>query len=229
MHTPLFLAHLAVDFFLKGGLLMWPLLACLLAALFVVLERAIWWWNLSERCDRQQLARVFDAISQGDFATAEASTRSSQDPFLRTLREGLLHAHSSLLGAMQLQATDEIEHAEQRQWVLGTFITLAPLLGLMGTVTGIMNSFHFVGHEELAAVKVSGGIAEALIATACGLGIAILCLVPYNYFNRRLVQFRAQLERTINHVELLVEAAKHRGHDLETFSKEHAQTSPSLH
>ena len=212
-------ANIVLDYFFKGGPLMWPILGAFLGVLCVILDRTFWWAKHRGALRSLDQEKAREALGSGGFDEAWIASRKPGDAFLETLHEGMGHAHTSMLAAMQLRATQFVEKAEARLWVLSTFITLALLLGLLGTVTGIMSSFNFVGDEQLAASKVSGGIAEALIATACGLGVAILSLLPYNYFRRCAAQLRAGLERWINHAELLVESAKHHGHDLEEWSK----------
>jgi biopolymer transport protein ExbB len=107
-----------------------------------------------------------------------------------------------------VQAGEELERAARFLPVLDTIITLAPLLGLLGTVTGIMQAFRVVGESELAVKAVSGGIGEALIATACGLAIAIFSLLPFNYFQRRVARLRFELETNATNLELMLERAK---------------------
>jgi biopolymer transport protein ExbB len=167
------LANTVVETFIKGGWVMWPILASFFLAFCVILDRVIWWlrFRATLRPAAQEQAR--DAIGTGEFQDAWKLSADTPDPFLINLREGMTHAHTSMLAAMQLHATHLIEKSESRMWVMSTMITLAPLLGLFGTVIGIMGSFSFVGNEELGPAKVSGGIAEALIATACGIAIAI--------------------------------------------------------
>jgi len=202
---------------------MWPILATFFLALCVILDRAIWWLRLKATLQPAKQEQAREAIGTGDFATAWSLTQNTHDPYLQNLAEGITHARTSMLAAMQLHATHLIEKSEARMWVISTLITLAPLLGLFGTVVGIMGSFSFVGDEQLAAAKVSGGIGEALIATACGIGIAILCLLPYNFFRKRVSVLRGSLERWINHTELLVKSAKEHGHDLESFVTNHSK------
>lgn len=197
---------------------MWPILGCLLLAGTVLVERLGWWWSLRRRLDARRLEEALGAAREGRWDRVVELTQNSQDPFLATLYAGLRNAHVPLTGAMQLRASEFLDQAEKRLWVLSTLITLAPLLGLLGTVVGIMQSFHFLGDQTLAATRISGGIAEALIATASGLFIAILCLLPYNWLNRRLIRMRGRLERWIHHVELLVQSQKSRGMDFPTIS-----------
>ena len=218
------LANIVVETFIEGGWVMWPILATFFLALCVILDRVVWWLRLKATLQLAKQEQARNAIGTGDFATAWSLTRNTPDPYLNNLAEGMTHAHTSMLAAMQLDATHLIEKSEARMWLISTMITLAPLLGLFGTVVGIMGSFSFVGDEQLAATKVSGGIAEALIATACGIGIAILCLLPYNFFRKRVAMLRGSLERWINHTELLVKSAKEHGHDIEAFASKRPET-----
>ena len=211
------LGNLVIETFTRGGWVMWPVLLVFFLAVCVLLDRLLWWVQLKRSLRPQDQERARDALGRGDFGAAWRTGEGHGDPFLANLREGLSHARTSMLAAMQMHASHLIERSEARLWVLSTVITLAPLLGLLGTVAGIMRSFNFVGDEQLAPTKVSGGIAEALIATACGLAIAIVCLLPYNFFRKRVSSLRSALERWINHAELLVQSAKAHGHDVEEF------------
>lgn len=212
------LSNIVTETFVEGGWVMWPILFTFFLALCVILDRVIWWLQFRANLKPANQEKARQALGTGDFSLAWQLGSNTTDPYLKNLTEGMTHAHTSMLAAMQLHATHLIEKSEARMWVLSTMITLAPLLGLFGTVVGIMGSFAFVGDEQLAATKVSGGIAEALIATAAGIAIAILCLLPYNFFRKRVAVLRGSLERWINHTELLVISAKQHGHDLESFA-----------
>lgn len=197
---------------------MWPILTTFLLSLCVILDRAVWWTALRAKIRPRLQEEAREALGTGGFSTAWKLGANTDEPYLANLREGMSHAHTSMLAAMQLHATHLIEKSEARMWILSTMITLAPLLGLFGTVAGLMNSFAAIGTDQLAVTKVTGGIGEALIATACGIAIAVLCLLPYNFFRKRVSVLRSSLERWINHSELLVKSAKEHGHDLEAFA-----------
>ncbi len=212
------LANIVVEKFIEGGWVMWPILASFLLSLCVILDRTVWWTVLQAKIRPGLQEKAREALGTGDFQTAWQLGNNAEEPYLANLREGMSHANTSMLAAMQLHATHLIEKSEARMWILSTMITLAPLLGLFGTVAGLMGSFAAIGTDQLAVTKVTGGIGEALIATACGIAIAVLCLLPYNFFRKRVSLLRSSLERWINHSELLTKSAKEHGHDLEAYA-----------
>jgi biopolymer transport protein ExbB len=196
--------------FFKGGPVMYPIVGVLVVAIAVILERIVWWTVQTTRRDSDKLDKVYAALEEGNVAGAVNLARGSKDPLVRTVWHGLNHVHASVEGALQIASGVEIQRAGRFMSVMDTTITLAPLLGLLGTVTGIMGSFNFVGAADLAPAKVSGGIAEALIATACGLGIAIFALIFFNYFNARVARLQFELESTSNNVILMLNSLRNR-------------------
>src|SRR5215470_11293479 len=179
------LANIVIDYFTKGGPIMWPILIVAIVAVAVVGERAFWWWRLSMRREPEKLEKILAAMENGDFKTASTISKGSDDPVIRMIWHGMNHFHSSMQGALQVAPGIELQKAGRFLTVMDTLVTLAPLLGLLGTVTGLMGSFRAIGGEELAVQKITGGIGEALIATMCGLAIAIVALIPFNFFTSK--------------------------------------------
>ncbi len=188
------LANVVVDLFLKGGPIMYPLLVAAVVAVAVAGERLLWGFRQTARRDQTLVAKVLAAAEHGRWEEAVTLAGSSQDPVAKVLAAGLEHRETSLEGAIQVAAARELREAGRFIPTLDTLVTLAPLLGLLGTVTGIMGSFNSIGTDELAVTKVTGGIGEALIATAAGLGIAITTLIPLNILTTRLAGLQADIE-----------------------------------
>jgi biopolymer transport protein ExbB len=195
-----------IDQFRKGGPIMWPILIVSIIGLTVVIERILWWGGRWFRRDPKRIEKVFTAIENGDVTEASRLSRGSRDPVLRMMWNGLNHQHASLQGALQVAAGIEIKRAGRFLVVMDTLVTLAPLLGLLGTITGLIRSFSFLGNEELAVQAVTGGIAEALIATACGLGIAIFALIPFNFFTSRVSNLEFELQTAATNLEVMLGA-----------------------
>jgi biopolymer transport protein ExbB len=216
------LANVLIKNFEAGGPIMWPILVAGLVAVAVVGERAFWWWRESLRRDPQTLEKLFAALEAGDFKEASALSKGSTDPVVRMIWHGMNHYHSSLQGALAVAAGAELQKAGRFIMVMDTLVTLAPLLGLLGTVSGIFRTFLALGQQSVEGARgsITGGIGEALIATMCGLGIAIFALIPFNYFTRKVAQLHFELESAATNVEVMVAAAKQRGFETQAFRRE---------
>jgi biopolymer transport protein ExbB len=189
---------------IKGGPIMVPLLLCSIISLAVTIERFLFWRRIQSREPVEELLR---RVERGEFAQALEAGRQSGLPVARVLAAGLSHRNPSLTKALEAAAQKEVPLLKQRLTILDTIVTLAPLLGLLGTVVGMIGSFDIMSAAGLGQPHaVTGGVAEALIATATGLLIAILTLIPYNYFSNRAEQEMEQIEYYASHLELLLGA-----------------------
>ncbi len=182
---------------------MWPILVASIVALTVVIERL--WFIISESARRQPqvVGEILAKVEKGDVAGAIKAGADSRDFVARVLTYGLAHRDKSVSEALLRASNWELKRFNRGLTILDTIITLAPLLGLLGTVTGMIHSFGLLGGDELGApAAITGGIAEALIATAFGLGVAITALIPFNYLNSRLEEARLEIQDAASHIEL---------------------------
>ena len=188
----------------RGGFAMWLLLICSLVASTITIERLIVFWRnrRASTLGVEAVDQVLTLASAGRFDEAENEAKQGSGMACRILALGLHHRELGLHDSLEEAANAELDYLRRGLAVLDTIITLGPLLGILGTVTGIIRSFHVLGNDTVDPTIVTGGIAEALLTTAAGLGVAIFALIPFNFFVAKVRQRARTLEHTIHQFEM---------------------------
>lgn len=193
-----------LNIILKGGLVMYPLFLCSFVSMTIIFERFWFWYKSSRNGEPQRVMEILDLAEKNKYKEALERGDGSQDYLVRILMCGILHSNFSLTNALEMASVEELKKMRRFLSVLDTIITLAPLLGILGTVIGIINSFDMLGvSSALHPQVVSKGISQALITTATGLIIAILTLMPYNYFLSRMRGAVSDIEKYTTSLEIV--------------------------
>ena len=170
----------------------------------VIIERTFFWIREDVRRNQPLVDGVLELCRRGDWDAVRERVAGSKDFIIRILVSGILHREFSMGRAMETAASDEIKRMRRYLGVLDTMITVAPLLGIFGTVIGIITSFEVLGAGGIEHPQaVTAGIAQALITTAAGLGIAILSVFPYNYFYSRVEDAAITVEKYATSLEIV--------------------------
>ena len=183
---------------------MYPLLACSILVLTVIIERTIFWLTIDLGRDQKLLDEIMELCRTGDWESVRHKVSGTKDYIIRVLVSGILHRQFSMIKAMEAAAVEEIKQMRRYMGVLDTMITVAPLLGILGTVLGIIDSFEVMGTAGIEHPRlVTAGIAQALITTATGLGIAIFSVFPFNFFNSRVERAAMTMEKYATSLEIV--------------------------
>jgi biopolymer transport protein ExbB len=198
-----------MELFKKGGVVMWPILIISLVGFTVVIERLIFIFRENSARQHEVVEKMLEKVEARDIDGAVEIGRQSRDFVARILTYALSNKDLSLSNAFIRAANQEMTRFSQGLATLDTVITASPLLGLLGTITGMMRTFGALGTGDVAATTtITGGVAEALIATCCGIFIAVTCLFPYNYLNARVEEARHEVDDTFNALELIIKKSE---------------------
>lgn len=195
-----------MELFKHGGPIMWPILIVSFLMITVVVERLLFIFRENSRRENEVVEKMLEKVESRDIEAAVEIGKKSNDFLARILVYALTHKEHSLGNAFTRASNQELQRFSQGLPTLDTCITAAPLLGLLGTVTGMMETFGALSGGDIAAAagKITGGVAEALIATACGLCIAVTGLFPFNYLNARLEEAKHEVEDAGNSLEIII-------------------------
>ena len=185
-----------LDMIRQGALVTYPLIAMSIIVLTIIGERL---WALRGLVSRtlRIAGSVVGPLQKGDFNTALTTARQHERaPAGRIFRDVIAQQEGEsleyLAEVVEDRRFEEVEALKGGIWVLGTVGVSAPFIGLLGTVIGIIKSFHNMSVQGSGGFAVvAGGISEALIATALGLAVAIIAVIFYNYFHTKLERIEA--------------------------------------
>ncbi len=181
-----------------GGILMVPIVACSILALAIILER-FWTLRVSRVAPQETINELWRWIKKKELNGRKLKALQGSSPLGRVLAGGLMnakHGREIMKESIEHEASQVIHELERFLNPLGTVATITPLLGLLGTVIGMIKVFAEI---QLAGVgnagNLAGGISEALITTAAGLSVAIPALIAHRYFIRRVDELVVSMEQ----------------------------------
>ena len=183
-----------IEFFQKGGAVMYVLVLCSLLVAAIGVERALYYRQADS--GREFARRFSQEMASGRFGEAASGA-------LASVLWTAMHKPSDAQAAhhMELQTGIELSRFRQRLYYLSVIVTMAPLLGLLGTISGMISSFSVFNVTAGQATAITGGVGEALIATAMGLCVAIAALTVHAYFTQRVENIVTDMELCCSLVE----------------------------
>jgi biopolymer transport protein ExbB len=193
-----------------GGPLMWPIIACSIFALGIVVERL---WTLQEKrvIPPDRVQKVRQLLEAGQVTDKVIAALERDSPLGRVLAAGLANRHRSreiMMERLEDTGRHVVHELERFLNALGTIASISPLLGLLGTVTGIIKAFNAINAGGMGDPRMlSGGISEALITTAAGLLVAIPALIAYRYLRGRVDRIVIEMEKRTIELAEAVESA----------------------
>ena len=196
-----------LDLLKPGGIIMFPLLLCSVLALAIIIER-FWTLRVSRLAPKSMVQDLWAAIRKKELNARKIKELKETAPLGRVLAAGLVnakHGREIMKESIQEEASHVVHEMERFLTVLGTIAVITPLLGLLGTVIGMIKVFAQLQLEGAGnAAALAGGISEALITTAAGMTVAIPALIFHRYFLRRVDEIVVDMEQeSLRLVEVL--------------------------
>lgn len=195
------------EFISKGGFVMMPLMLCSVISLAVIIERSLFWLKQRNGVFAEEFLKLIERGMEKE--AVDKARRAGNSPLIAMLAAAVENKNQEAGIVMELVATKEIIRMKKYLPAMDTIITLAPLLGLFGTIIGMIRSFDVMSIAGLGQPHaVTGGVAEALIATATGIAVAVVTLIPYNFFLNKVEKTVEEMEHYATRLEMILKELK---------------------